>query len=88
MQLKRQSVEVRQNEKHYSKGNHTSENPMPRQERTCQANQAGENSSFIFTVCVKSVPHYHFKLAYVILQMAVKEFSKTTSKNVEIGRFN
>ena len=27
-----------------------------------------ENSSFIFTVCVK---HYHLKLAYVILQMAV-----------------
>ena len=30
--------------------------------------------AFIFTVCVKSVPHYHFELAYVILQMAVKEF--------------
>ena len=30
--------------------------------------QAGENSSFIFTVCVKLVPRYHFKLAYVILQ--------------------
>ena len=26
------------------------------------------------TVCVKSVPRYHFKLAYVILQMAFKEF--------------
>ena len=23
---------------------------------------------------VKSVPRYHFKLAYVVLQMAVKEF--------------
>ena len=33
-----------------------------------------ENSSFIFTVCVRSVPPYHFKLAFVILQMAVKEF--------------
>ena len=32
MQLKRQSVEVWQNEKHYSKGNTTSENPIPRQE--------------------------------------------------------
>ena len=32
MQLKRQSVEVWQNEKHYSKGNNTSENPIPRQE--------------------------------------------------------
>ena len=26
-----------------------------------------------FLVCVKSVPHYHFKFSYVILQMAVKE---------------
>ena len=31
--------------------------------RTCEANPAGKNSSFIFTVCVKSVPLYHFKLA-------------------------
>ena len=27
-----------------------------------------------FLVCVKSVPRYHFKLANVLLQMAVKEF--------------
>ena len=45
--------------------------------RTCEVNAAGENSSFIFTVCVKSVPHYQFKLAYVVLQMSVKEFFKT-----------
>ena len=32
MQLMRQSVEAWQNEKHYSKGNNTSENPIPRQE--------------------------------------------------------
>ena len=31
MQLMRQSVEAWQNEKHYSKGNNTSENPVPRQ---------------------------------------------------------
>ena len=30
-----------------------------------------------FLVCVKSVPRYHFKLAYVILQMAVKTFLET-----------
>ena len=41
------------------------------------ANQASENSSFIFTVCVRSVPRYHFKVAYVILQMAVKKSFKT-----------
>ena len=40
--------------------------------RTCEANATVENSSFIFTVCVKSVPLYHFKLAYVVLRMAVK----------------
>ena len=32
MQLKRQSAEEWQNEKHYSKGSNTSENPIPRQE--------------------------------------------------------
>ena len=55
---------------------------------TCQANQAGENSSFIFTVCVKSVPRYPFKLAYVILQMAVKDFFETHFYNGEIGCFS
>ena len=45
--------------------------------RTSQANQEGENCSFIFIVCVKSVLRYHFKLAYVILQMAVKEIFET-----------
>ena len=41
------------------------------------ANAAGENSSFIFTVCVKLVQRYHFKLTCVVLQMAVKEFFET-----------
>ena len=50
---------------------------MPFRQRTCEANQAGENSSLIFTVCVKSVLRYHFKLAYVVVQMAVKEFFET-----------
>ena len=48
----------------------------------------GENSSFIFTGCAKSVPRYNFKLAYVVLQMPVNEFFETTSKNGEIGLFN
>ena len=46
-------------------------------ERTCEVNAVDENSSFIFTVCVKSVPRYHFQLAYVVLQMAVREFFET-----------
>ena len=41
--------------------------------RICEANSEGENSSFIFTVCVKYVPLYHFKLAFVVLHMAVKK---------------
>ena len=58
----------------------------PRNKRTCKANAAGENSSFIFTVCAKSVPLNHFKLAYVILQMAVKEFLKPTIENGDMGQ--
>ena len=42
--------------------------------RTCEDNPVGENSSFIFTVSAKSVQLYHFKLAYIVLHMAVKEF--------------
>ena len=45
--------------------------------RTCEANPVGENSSFISTVCVKSVPLDHFELAYIVLHMAVKEFFET-----------
>ena len=37
MQLKRQSVEAWQNEKHYSKGNNTRENSIPRQEISNQS---------------------------------------------------
>ena len=48
-----------------------------RLERTCEANPVGENSSVISTVSVKSVSLYHFKPAYVVLPMAVKEFFET-----------
>ena len=47
------------------------------QQRTCEANPADENNSFIITVCVKSVPLNHVKVAYVVLYMAVKEIFKT-----------
>ena len=47
-------------------------------ERKCEANPANENSSFIFTICLKSVPLYHFKLVYVIHHF----------KHGEIGRSN
>ena len=58
-------------------------------QQTCEANLAGENSSFIFTVCVKSAPLYHFKLAF--MQFCIwlsKNFSIPTSKNGEINCFN
>ena len=55
---------------------------------TFEANPAGENSSFIFTVCVKLVLLYHFKLAYVFLHIAAKKFFEPTSISGEIGRFN
>ena len=42
-------------------------------ERNRETNPVGENSS-IFTVRVKSVPLYHFKLAYVVLHVVVKAF--------------
>ena len=46
-------------------------------QRIREANPAGENSSFIFTICVKSVPLYYFKLAYEVLRVAVKQFFET-----------
>ena len=49
----------------------------PSYQRTCEAYTAGENSSLIFTVCVKFVPLHHFKLAYVVLHIAVKQFFET-----------
>ena len=53
MQLKRQSVEAWQNEKHYSKGNNTSENPIPEKKfqtsRSCEVRRSGQVT--IFVVC-------------------------------------
>ena len=46
-------------------------------QRTLEANPASENGLFIFTACIKSVPLYHFKLADVVLHMAVKKFFET-----------
>ena len=56
--------------------------PDTSRERTCENNAAGENSSFIFTVCVKSVPRYHFKLAHVVLSLS-KNFSKGPISSLE-----
>ena len=42
-----------------------------------EANAAGENSSFILTVCVKSVPLSYFKLACVVQHITFKQFFGT-----------
>ena len=56
-------------------------------QRTCEANGAGENSSFVFTV--KSVALYHFKLVYLVLYIWLsKNFWKPTAENGEIGGFD
>ena len=48
MQLKSQSIEGWQNEKHYSKENNTSQNPIPRREifKSGQVNK-GENQTLV-----------------------------------------
>ena len=46
------------------------------------------SSSFMFTVCFKSVPFYHFKLAFVVLHMAVEEFFETHFQNWRNRQFN
>ena len=56
--------------------------------RTCDSDPAGENSSVFFTVCVKSVPLCHFKLAYVVLHVVAKEFFETDFSKWGIYRFN
>ena len=61
-------------------------------QRTCEANAASRNSPFIFTICIKSIEPYYFKLAYVVLHVAIKQFFHAhththTSKNGEVSRF-
>ena len=59
MQLKRQFVEAWQNEKHYSKGNNTSENPIPRQQISNQSTmrstkvRSGHNSCCLCSSLLK-----------------------------------
>ena len=66
----------------YSKG------PTFYLQRTCEANVTGENSSFFFTVCVKPIPLYRFKLAYVFLSNCQRIFRNPLFKNGETDRFN
>ena len=45
--------------------------------KTCEANPADENSSFILTCCFRSVSFYQVKLVYVVPYMIFKEFFET-----------
>ena len=51
MQLKRQSIEAWQNEKHYSKGNNTSENPILRQEISKQSTMSSTKVRSGHNIC-------------------------------------
>ena len=52
---------------------------------SCEVNPVGENSSIIFTFCVKTVSFYRVKPVQVVLHMTTKEFFETASKYGEIG---
>ena len=51
--------------------------------RTCEVDKMGENSSFIFTCYVKTIPVYSFKLVWVVLHPSVKDFFKTIYLQVQ-----
>ena len=76
MQLKRQSVEAWQNEKHYSKGNNTSENPVPRQEfqtsRPCEVLRSGQvRSGQVTTFVVCAVFSLSFQAVVLLTKTAI-----------------
>ena len=56
-------TDIHKNVLRYSKG--TAAFDLSSEQRTCDPNPAGENSSFTFTVCFKSAPLYYFKPTYV-----------------------
>ena len=59
----------------------------PIQERTCEVNRIGENSSY-FTCYVKIIPVYNFKLVWVVLHPSVNEFSKRFTNKSKITMFH
>ena len=67
MQLKRQSVEAWQNEKHYSKENNTSENPIPRQEIFEPVDHEVRRSGQLATFVVCAVFSLNFQAAMLRL---------------------
>ena len=58
-----------------------------RYQRTCEVNRMGENSSFIFTCCVKTVPVYDFKLVWAVLDPSFKEYFKPLTDKSKLAMF-
>ena len=54
---------------------------------TCEVNGMGENSSFIFTSYVKTVPVYDFELVWVVLHPPVRDVSKRFTNKIKITAF-
>ena len=71
MQLKRQSIEAWQNEKHYSKGNNTSENPIPRQEIFKPADHVKYSSCQVTTFVVCAVFLLSFQAVVLLTKTAI-----------------
>ena len=72
MQLKRQPVEAWQNEKHYSKENNTSENPIPRREifksvdHVKYEGQVRSGQVTTFVVCAVSSLRFRAVMLYIV----------------------
>ena len=73
MQLKRQSVEAWQNEKHYSKGNNTSESPIPIKTRNFQTIRPREvrRSGQVTTFVVCAVFWLSFQPVVLLTKTAI-----------------
>ena len=73
MQLKRQSIEAWQNEKHYPKGNNTSENPIPRQEISNQSTMRSTKvrSGQVTTFVVCAVFSLSFQAVVLLTKTAI-----------------
>ena len=73
MQLKRQSVEAWQNEKHYSKGNNTSENKSQDKKfqtsRPCEVRRSGQVTTFV----VSAVFSLSFQAVMLVWKTAIKK---------------
>ena len=71
MQLKRHSIEAWQNEKHYSKENNTSENPIPRREIFKSVDHVMKYEGQVTTFVVCAVLSLSFQAAVLLTRTAI-----------------